>query len=201
MDLPAQAPRVDDCADVADAEIVDEPGVPRFDVHLDFRKTNHKRVRVAVVRVRVFRDAHQAKPCERLRRGLRERMDVLWQLVAVVLPAQLDGAPRRLRVADASRRIAFAMHALAAEHVVGGRAAEIFRRDFLQLEPGALCAGHIRPRHRMRRLAADREARPWHAFARVAPRDLDLLPRHRQHFGGDSREIHDRVRAQIAASR
>src|SRR5439155_2070035 len=110
VDLPAQAPRVDDCADVADAEIVDEPGVPRLDVHLDFRKTDHKRVRVAVVRVRVFRDAHQAKPCERLRRGLRERMDVLWQLVAVVLPAQLDGAPRRLRVADASRWIAFAMH-------------------------------------------------------------------------------------------
>ena len=41
----------------------------------------------------------------------------------------------------------------------------------------------------MRRLAADRQTRPGHALARVAPHDLDLLPRHREDFRRDARSF------------
>ena len=63
-----------------------------FDVDLDFREADDERVGVAVVRIVVLRDAHQPEAGERRRRRLRHRVDVVRQLVAVELPAELDRA-------------------------------------------------------------------------------------------------------------
>ena len=133
------------------------------------------------------------------RRGcLRHGVNVGGQLVAVELAAERNRACGGLRVGQASRRIAFPEHALVADRVVVRRAAEILRRDLLQLLLRVHRAGVIRARHRVRRLAADREAGPRQALARVAPVDDDLVPRHLEHVGGDAREIDHRMRAEIA---
>ena len=132
------------------------------------------------------------------RRGLRDGVNVGRQLVTVERAAERDRARRGLRVGQAARRIALPEHALVADRVVVRRAAEILRRDLLQLLLRVHRAGMIRPRHRMRRLAADRQAGPRQALAGVAPVDDDLLPRHLEHVGRDAREIDHRVRAEIA---
>ena len=106
-----------------------------------------------------------------------------------------------LRVRQAPRRVAAPVDALAAEHVVGWRAAEILRGNLLQLQPRVDRARQIRPRHRVRRLAADRHRRPRNVLRRAAPVDDDLVPGHRQRVGGDAREIHARMRAEIADAR
>ena len=92
VDLAVQAARVDDGADVADAEIVDERDLAGLDVDLDFREADDERVGVAVARVVVLGDAHQAEAGQRGRRRLGDRVDVLGHLVAVELAAELDRA-------------------------------------------------------------------------------------------------------------
>jgi hypothetical protein len=61
------------------------------------REAGDEGVRDAVALVGVARDAHQPLTRERRRRRLRERVDVLRQLVAVVLAAELDRFLRGLR--------------------------------------------------------------------------------------------------------
>ena len=63
--LAVEAARIDDRADIADGEKIDQRRLARFDVDFDFGKARDKRVRVAVVRVVVFGDAHQAQSGER----------------------------------------------------------------------------------------------------------------------------------------
>jgi len=53
----------------------------------------------------------------------------------------------------------------------------------------------------VRRLAADRHRRPWDVLRGAAKVHDDLVPRHRQHVGGDAREVDARVRAEITDAR
>ena len=121
--------------------------------------------------------------------------------MTVELAAEGDRARRGLRVGQPARRIAFAEHPLVADRVIVRRSAQILRRDLLQLPLRIHRAGVIGARHGVRRLAADRQAGPRQSLAGVAPIDDDLLPRHLEHVGGDTREIDHRMRAEIADTR
>ena len=61
VDLRDQAARVDDRADVADAEEVDELHDAGLDVDFHFGEAGDERIGVAVARIDVLRDAHQAE--------------------------------------------------------------------------------------------------------------------------------------------
>ena len=80
--------------------------LPVSTIDFDFGEAGDEGVRDAVARVVVARDAHQPLTGERRRRRLRERVDVLRQLVAVVLAAELDRLLRRLRERHAAARAA-----------------------------------------------------------------------------------------------
>ena len=121
----------------------------------------------AVARVRVARDAHQPLPGERRRRRFRERVDVVRQLVAVVLAAELDRLLRRLRQRHAA---AGARDALVRDGVLLGRAAVHLRGDLLQLLDRVGGRRVRRARVRVRRLAAARHAAPRQVLARCGPR-------------------------------
>src|SRR5204863_1666363 len=91
-----------------------------------------------------------------------------------------------------------ARDALVDDEVVLGPAAEILRRDLLQLLDPVARHGVRRASHRMRRLAAARHAAPWQVSRRVAPREDDLLPRHAHHLGGDALTVGKRFGAEVA---
>src|SRR5262249_5155562 len=93
------------------------------------------------------------------------------------------------------------MDALVRKRVVFRLAAEILRGDLLKLLTRIDSAGEVRPGHRVRRLAAERHRRPGDVLRRAAPVDDHLVPRHRQRFGGDAREIDAGMRAEIADAR
>src|SRR2546425_3819568 len=153
-DLPSETPRVDDRPDVADAEVIDERYHAGFHVHLYFREADDERIGVAVAWIVVLRNAHQAEAGERGRRPLRDGVDVTRKLMPVVPASQLDRTGGGTRVAHAARRIARMVHALSGKHVIIRRAAEIPRGDLLQLLLRIEGGRVIRPRHRMRGLAA-----------------------------------------------
>ena len=136
LDLRQQAPRIDDRPDVADGQKIDERRLPGFDVDLHFGEPDHERVGDAVARMVVLGHAHQPEPGERRRRRARHRIDVLGQLVTVEPAAELDGPPRRLRVAQSTSGTAAPVHALAANLVV----VRASRRDRARQSPAA-CAG------------------------------------------------------------
>ena len=172
---------MDDGADVCDGEEIDDVVHARFDVHFDFGKGRDERQRVSVVRVGVRRHAHQALPGKSRGRPLGKRIDVLGQLVAVVDASELDRALRRVRERHAGAA-ALARHALVGHDVVFGLAAEILRGDLLQLLDRVGRRGMRRARHRVRRLAAARDAAPRQVLGRVAPGDVDFLPGHAHHL-------------------
>src|SRR5207244_4454245 len=69
-DLTVQASWIDHGADVGDGEVVDEMRLARLEIDLDLRESGDERPGVAVARIRVLRDAHQAEAGERGRRSL-----------------------------------------------------------------------------------------------------------------------------------
>ena len=169
-----------------------------FDIDFDFREAGDEGIGVAIARIHVLRHAHQSEAGVEAGGGLRHGVNVGRQLVTVELAAERNRAGRRLRVGQAARRIAFPEHALVADRVVVRRSAEILRGNLLQLLLRIHRAGVIGARHRVRRLAADRQAGPRQALAGIAPVDDDFLPRHLEHVGRNAREIDHRVRAEIA---
>ena len=99
LQLRDEAARIHHRADVADRQEVDERDHAGLDVHFDLGEAGDEAVGVAVARIGVLGHAHQAEAGEPRRRRLRERVDVVGQLVAVEAAAERDGARRRLRVA------------------------------------------------------------------------------------------------------
>src|SRR5207302_8628299 len=63
--LAVQAARVDDRADVGHRQIVDDARLARLDVHFHFSEADDERPRIAVMWIRILRDAHQPESCER----------------------------------------------------------------------------------------------------------------------------------------
>ena len=96
-------------------------------------------------------------------------VDVGGQLVPVVLPAQLDGASCGLRKGQPAARIAATIHALAADLVVARRAAQIARRNLLQLLARVHGRGMTRAGHGVHGLTAGRVAAPGQVLARCCP--------------------------------
>src|SRR5919198_5218876 len=65
--LATETAWVDDGTDVGDGRVINELHRSGLDVDLHFREPDDVRVRFAVVRIRVFRDAHQPEASERAR--------------------------------------------------------------------------------------------------------------------------------------
>ena len=148
-----------------------------------------------VARVGVFRNGHQTLAREGGGRRLRDGVDITGQLVAVVLAAERDGLLRRLR----ERHTPAGARDAAARHLVAGRsAAERFRGNLLQLLDGILRRRMRRARHRVRGLAAGRDAGPRQILRGVAEHDITLLPRDVEHLGRHAVHVEDRMRAVIA---
>ena len=196
-DLAAQGGWMDDGPDVCDGEEIDDVVHARFDIHLDFSKGRHERQRIPVAGVHVACHAHQALPRKRSGRPLGKRIDLLGHLMAVVDASELDRALGRARERHAGAA-ALARHALVGHDVVFGPAAEILRGDLLQLRDRIARRGMRSARHRMRRLAAARDAAPRQVLGRVTPRDVDLFPRHAHHFRRHTLAIRPRFGAKIA---
>ncbi len=190
--------RIDDRADVGHAEVIDERRLAGLQVDLDLRKAGDERVGRAVARVGVLRHAHQPDACQRRSRGLRRRVDVLGQFVSIVASAEGDGASRRLRIGQAAPGAAAPEHPLAAKLVFVRTAAEIAGGDLLELPSCVHGARVVRARHRVRGLAAHREAGVGKRAIGAAPHDLHPVPRHGQQFCRDTCEIEHGVRTQIA---
>ena len=117
------------------------------------------------------------------------------------LPPSCDGALCGLFEREMPGLIPVVIHARASDAVVVGPAAEIPGGDLQQLLLRVHRAGMIRSRHRVHGLAAVGCARPGKVPAGVAPDDLDPVPRHVEHLGGDARRVDDRVRAEVAGAR
>ena len=80
-------------------------------------------------------------------------------------------------------------------------AAVRLRGDLLQLLDGIRARRVRRARVRVRRLAAARHAAPRQVLAGVSPGEVDLLPRHADHFGRDAVAIAHRLGAEVADAR
>src|SRR2546425_5245571 len=197
-ELTLEAERVQYLSDVADGRVIKDLDGAGLGVDFNGREADDVGLRLAVARIRVLRHGDQTLAGERGYRRLREVVDVLGNLVAVVLAAELDGFLRRLR----ERHAAAWAGTLAAGHLVRVRiAAARFRRDLLKFldrvggrrMPGA--------RHRVRRLTSGGDARPRQILRRVAEDHVALLPRHVEHFGGDAVHVESRFGPEITDAR
>src|SRR5690606_4875851 len=101
-------------------------------------------------------------------------------------------------VRAARARTVFPDRRLVADIVVVRLAAEIHRRDLLELRERVLRGDVVRARHRERRVAAELADVPRQVLARVAALDDAVLPAHLQHLGRDPRRAGMRVRAEVA---
>ena len=110
--------------------------------------------------------------------------------------AELDSAFGRLRERHAGAA-ALAEHTLVGHVVVFRPASEILRGDLLQLVDRIGCGRMRGARMGVRRLAAAGDAGPRQVPARVAPRQLALLPRHADHFRRDAVHVAHRFGAQV----
>src|SRR5690606_13005342 len=146
----------------------------------------------------VLRHADEARTGERAGRGLRHRIDVVGQLLASELPAELDGPLRGGSVGEAPRRVRFREHLRAVDVVVFRRTAEVHGRDLFQFLERVHRGDVVRARHRERGVAAELTDVPRQVLAAVAALDDAVLPVVLQHLGGDARRARVRERAEIA---
>ena len=117
--------------------------------------------------------------------------------MAVIRAAEVDRLLRDLCERH-SAATTLALHALVGDHVVFRLPAERLRRDLLRLLDRVARGGVGRARHRVRGLAAARDARPREVLARITPGDLALLPRHPHHFGSHAVGVAVRLGAEVA---
>src|SRR4029079_17685072 len=193
--LSLEAARVQDRADVPDRRVIGYDDVAGLGIDFHFREPDDVGLRLAVARIGVLRHRHQPLADQVLRRHLGEVVDVLRQLVAVVLAAELD---RFLRGFGERHAAAGPADLAAGDLVRGGVAALRLRGNLLQLL-NRVGGGRVRrARHRVRGLAAGRDAGPRQVLARVSEDDVALLERHADHVGGDAVHVEHRVCAEVA---
>ena len=192
---------MDDGAGVAPRRVVDEPDAAGLHVHLDLGEPGDERHPPPALLEVVAGDAHQPLSGEGGGRGRRHPVDVLGQLVAVVAAADVDGPLRHPREAQAHRAVALAEHALAADGVVVGHAPEVAGRDLAHLLPRVEHRRPARAGVRVGGRAARLQRAPRQVPARVAPRDVALLPGHVHALGDGAHHVEGRPRAEVADAR
>src|SRR6516165_3059765 len=198
-ELPFQAPRIHDNADVADRGVLEDLEMTRLGIDFHLGEANDIRLRRGPIsRIGVLRRSDEALAGQRFDRVLGEGVDVVCCLVAVVLPAELDGLLRSLREGHAPARPG---HLASRDSVRLGTPAVRLRSDLPQLVDAVGGHGMRRARHGMRRLAARRNAGPGEILRRVAEDDVTLLPRYIQHVGNHAVDVEQRVGAEIADAR
>src|SRR5471030_2409275 len=114
--------------------------------------------------------------------------------MSVVRAAEIDRFLRGLRERQAAAR---SRDPLARDGVLFRSTAVRLRSNLLQLRDRVGGRRVRRARVSVRRLAAARYAAPRQILTRVAPREIDLLPRHADHFGGDAVHVAHRLGAEI----
>ena len=194
--MAADVAWVEDRADVADGEIVQDVDLADFDVD-STGEAGDEGTRDAIVRVGVPAHAHQPLSGQRSGRRLGQLVDVRGQFVAVEDAAQFDGSLGRVGQAHA-RTAAFAEDPFVGNLIVFSTSAQILRGDLLQLGPGVHPGGVRGARHRVRGLAAAAVAAPGQVLRGIAPGDDDLVPRHTQQLGGHAMAVAERSGAVVA---
>src|SRR5262245_62537226 len=132
-DLVAEAERMQHRAAVRDTEHLLDLELAGLGIELDLGKAHREARRDADAREIILGDGDQAGAGDHLDAGLGHRVDVVGDLLAGVLAAQLHRLPRRLRVSDRLRGIGLADDFLVAEFVVGGSATEHLGGDVEKL--------------------------------------------------------------------
>ena len=176
LNLRAQSARIDHRPDVAHAEEVDERRLAGLEVDFHLGKRGDERIR----RRRCADRCPSPRPSAPDRRARPPRLGVLVD-VSQAARARHTGRRARWPRRRPARRSARGPdcrvgNPLAADLVVVRATAEIACRKLLQLP---LCVHRrrmIRPRHRVRRLAADRQARVRQVLVGAAPRRLRHAP-------------------------
>src|SRR5881394_716850 len=198
LDLRREALRMDHRAAVRDRDVVDDVELAGLRVELDLDEARDERGGLRRERQVVLRGADEARARERLHRRGGHRIHVGGRLVAVVFAAELDRALRRGRVREALARIGLLEHLHATDLVVRWRAAEVLRRDLLELAARVLRGDVARAGHRERRVAAELANVTRQVLARVAALDDAVVPVRLQRLRGDARSARVRVRAEVA---
>jgi len=132
-DLVAEAERMQHRAAVRHAQHLLDVDLAGLGIELDFREGHGEAGRDADAREIVLGDRDQAGAGDHIDTVLGHRVDVLGDLLAGVLAAELHRLLRRLRISDRLRGIGLADDFLVAEVVVGGSTAEHLGRDVEEL--------------------------------------------------------------------
>src|SRR5271167_3436680 len=127
-------------------------------------------------------------------------MEVGGCFVAIVDATQLNGVFRGLRQSHASAST-LTEYALVGDIVSLRLAAELLRRDFLELLLGVHRGRVRRACHCVGCLAAAGNASERKVVRRVAPCNVALLPRNSQNLGACTVNVDHRFRPQVADSR
>ena len=179
---PLQAARVEDRADVADRGVVDHVVRRRFRCRLRLPRSRRRRTAIWPSRgYASLATAISPWPASAF-------ADVFVKALmssGSSWPSNLPPSSIAFCAACANVMPPPGPETLAAGDLVRLRVAAVrLRGDLLQLLDRVGRRRVRRARHRVRRLAAGRDAGPRQVLRRVAEDDVALLPRHAEHFGG-----------------